>query len=72
MRIGDREIRRPREAPYTSTAKRYTFTYTRARMEPDHGELDVFAKTTPCTGTGTRTGTMGARAKNAWNAFAFL
>ena len=27
--------------PYTFTAKRHTFTYTRMRMELGHGELDV-------------------------------
>ena len=33
---------RRREAPYTSIAKRYTFTYTRMRMELDHEKLDVY------------------------------
>ena len=28
--------------PYTFTAKRYTFTYTRMRMELDHEKLDVY------------------------------
>ena len=28
--------------PYTSTAKRYTSTYTKMRMELDHEKLDVY------------------------------
>jgi len=28
--------------PYTFIAKRYTFTYTRMRMELDHEKLDVY------------------------------
>ena len=37
----DSRIQQLAGIPYTSTAKRYTSTYTRMRMELDHEKLDV-------------------------------
>ena len=56
-RGGAAEFRMLGVRPYTFTAKRYTFTYARVRIEPDHEKPDFFAKTR----SGTGTGTMGAR-----------